>query len=249
MSIKDEMIDILINNREKEAILFLKRLSSEDKKILAPTLKKIARNLNRYYNEFHFNPDMKLLDEITKELILHKKSQLILNKFAFVCLSYEEMRRAVEFISLDEVEEDILPWYRPSWLNRYFLEMVDFEIDYKKMLLFMSRGWLSPTKEFIALNAAYGLFDGEDKLEENIWYLFEYYTTIANNESWVERFKELCQSGKIDRMRVLKESLLTANRGFNKPFSGYFCKIFNGLEPSDEELLILQEELILSLLV
>ena len=32
----------------------------------------------------------------------------ILQKTAFVCMTYEEMRRAVEFISLDVVEKDIV---------------------------------------------------------------------------------------------------------------------------------------------
>jgi len=234
---------IVLSNDEESIVPFLKSLSSDDKTALAPSIKTIARNLNKYYKA----PNLTPTDDVTKTLILYSASQLILNKFAFVCLSYEEIRRAVEFVSLDEVEDTILPWYQPSWLNRYLLEMVNFEIDYEKMILFSDRGWLTPTKQFIADNAAYGLQKDKHNLKENIWYLFEYYTTIGNDDRWIHRFIHLSKNGDISRDRLLRETLLTSNRGFNKPMTSWFCKLFSALEPTKEELLSLQKELFLAL--
>jgi hypothetical protein len=245
VNIKEKFIDILEHGKEDEIVPFLKSLSSENKKSLAPTIKKIGRDLRIVTDTVNPTFPTPIIEILYNGLL--KPSNSILTKASFVCLSYDEMRRAAEHISLEEIEYDILPWYQPSWLNRYFLEMADFYIDYEKMLVFMDKGWLKPTKQFIADNTAYGLLDSKDKLEENIWYLFEYYTTIANDDRWINRFKELIVKGDIDRTRVLKESLLTSNRGFNKPFTGYFCKLFTALEPTDDELLALQNELILSL--
>jgi hypothetical protein len=246
MDLKEQFITILKSADTHKAMAFFKTLTKQDKKALAPSIKKIARNLNRYYNAPDFSPT----DELTKTLILSAKCQGILEKFAFVCLSYEEMRRAVEHISLEVVETTILPWYQPSWLNRYFLEMVEFQIDYEKMLVFMDRGWIEPTKQFIADNTAYGLLGGtrhQIGTEEYIWYLFEYYTTIGNDDRWLKQFKKYISTGEIDRLRVLQETLLTSNRNFNKPMTGWFCKLFTFLEPTNEELLTLQDELSLSL--
>ena len=245
MSIEEKFSDILEQEKENEIVPFLKSLTSEEKKALAPIIKKIGREL-RIATE---TIDPTFSTPIIKILYngLLKSSHSILTKASFVCLSYEEMCRAVEHISLNEVEHDILPWYQPTWLNRYFLEMVNFDIDYEKMIAFMKKEWLKPTKEFIAENAAYGLLESKDGLQENIWYLFEYYTNIGYGDRWIIRFKELTQNGDIERIRILKEALLTSNRGFNRPFTSWFCKLFASLEPSKEELLSLQNELFLSL--
>ena len=244
-NILKEFEEILINGTDKEVISFLRLLSSNDKKELAPSIKKIARNLNSWQNALNFTPT----DELSKKFLLDIKRQLVLHKFAFVCLNYEEMRRAVEHISLEEVEETILPWYQPSWLNRYLLEMVEFQVDYKKMIEFMNKGWLVPTKHFIAQNAVYGL---KDELKypiskEHIWHLFEEDTNLYCYDDWIKRFKHYAHQGEISRDKLLQESILTSIRNFNKPQTGWFLKLFNALEPTENELLSLQDELFLAL--
>ena len=244
MSTVDQFIQILKAGDIKEIVPFLQSCSSVEKETLSVTIKKIYRDLKKYYNGTSEIP----LKEITQLILLSQKAEEILEITSFVCLkSYEEVRRLEVIISLEILEEYILPWYRPAWLNRYLLEVADFYFDYDSMLRFTSKGWLKPTKEFIAENAAYGLLKNKDGLQENIWYLFEYYTNIGYGDHWIERFKELIQSGDIERIQVLKEALLTSNRGFNKPFTSWFCKLFASLEPSKKELLSLQNELFLSL--
>lgn len=48
---------------------------------------------------------------------------------------------------------------------------------------------------------------------------------------------------RLDRMRVLKESLLAVNRGFNKNQTNWYVDLLTALEPAENECLQLQNEL------
>ncbi|MCI5056524.1 MAG: DUF6493 family protein, partial [Flavobacteriales bacterium] len=101
------------------------------------------------------------------------------------------------------------------------------------------------------------LLNFPETLDEHIWYLFQYETDIhwtdqygqvsADNNrpgtSWSQCIADAIQNGKLDRMAILKESVLASNRNFNKNLSGWFINMFEALQPSKEELLEIQEEL------
>jgi hypothetical protein len=96
-------------------------------------------------------------------------------------------------------------------------------------------------------------------LEEHIWYLFEAESNIYHAGRWLRNviggskddgysawgsvFKQYIGEGRLNRQRVLQESLHASNRNFNKLASGWFIDLFSKLEPSHEELLGLQKEL------
>jgi hypothetical protein len=98
----------------------------------------------------------------------------------------------------------------------------------------------------------------EATLSEHIWYLFEQESNIHSVDRWLHfeqdvskenigwplLIKQLVQEKKLDRLKVLKESLHASNRNFNKVASGWFAQLFVSLDPTDEELIILQKELI-----
>ncbi len=94
-----------------------------------------------------------------------------------------------------------------------------------------------------------------ETLKTHIWKLFEYETSINHNDAhryqyhkfkdpiWKFTFKSLSESGKMDRMQLLKECLLTSNRNFNKVLTGWFFDLFLYLKPTEKELIDLQVEL------
>ena len=259
MSIENQLLTVLKKGDKEQLVsFFLNKNVKSHKKSIKKTIKKRYLDTRDTLGEVRVDIyRVNIGDDILKEKKIKKLSEEIndiileremLEISFFLCAdSFEEIRRSEITIPLETLEEYILPRYRPSWLNRYFLEVIDYSFGYDSMLRFMKKGWLHPTKEFIAQNAAEGLLKSKDRLEKYIWYLFEYYTNIGYGDQWIKRFKELIQSGDIERTRVLREALLTSNRGFNKPFTGWFCKLLASLEPSKEELLFLQNELFLSL--
>lgn len=96
-------------------------------------------------------------------------------------------------------------------------------------------------------------------LQVHIWYLFEVESNIyyagrwfrnviggAKDDgysAWGSVFKKYIEEGRLDRRRVLQESLYASNRNLNKLASGWFIDLFCKLDPSREELLALQTEL------
>lgn len=95
-------------------------------------------------------------------------------------------------------------------------------------------------------------------LKEHIWYLFEYgmgtYTDncakeaykrgkIATDESISAALYRYSLTGQVDRNRLLKATLSTFQRGFKKDLTGYFADLFGELQPTREEILPLQEEM------
>lgn len=96
-------------------------------------------------------------------------------------------------------------------------------------------------------------------LDEHIWHVFYYPSNIewsdvahtktfgGRSSCWCTTFKKYTDEGRLDRMRVLRESLLAVNRNFNKILTGWFATLFVSLEPTPDELFELQEELFATL--
>ncbi|WP_339814733.1 DUF6493 family protein [uncultured Imperialibacter sp.] len=93
-------------------------------------------------------------------------------------------------------------------------------------------------------------------LEKHIWHLFEYQSNLhwsdnyyefqnhGGKNPWRGAFKQLVDEKRIDRNRLLKETVLAMNRNFDKNASGWFASLLFDLEPSDNEIMALQAELL-----
>lgn len=96
-------------------------------------------------------------------------------------------------------------------------------------------------------------------LNEHIWILFRFDSNIYyagrwlrvvtgrpqedEQSGWMPALKQCVNEGRLDRRRVLQESLYACHRNFNKLASGWFIDLFSALGPSPVELLPLQKEL------
>lgn len=96
-------------------------------------------------------------------------------------------------------------------------------------------------------------------LKEHIWALFEHESGIgyqddcakaaykkgitARDESISIALYRFSLDGHVDRNRLLKATLATFHRNFKKDMTGWFAGFFETLQPTTEELLSLQEEM------
>lgn len=96
-------------------------------------------------------------------------------------------------------------------------------------------------------------------LKEHIWTIFEHESSVAWIDDSVQRaYKEgittqdesistalyrFSLSGHLDRNRLLKATLSTFHRDFKKDMASWFSALFEKLQPTIEELLSLQEEM------
>lgn len=103
------------------------------------------------------------------------------------------------------------------------------------------------------------LLKREITLKEHIWTIFEHESSVAWIDDSAQRaYKEeltaqdesistalyrFSLSGHIDRNRLLKATLSTFHRDFKKDMASWFAALFEKLQPTTEELLSLQEEM------
>lgn len=93
-------------------------------------------------------------------------------------------------------------------------------------------------------------------LRDHIWYLFEFETNLHGAENykqfednslpgrWMDALKRYVKEGKINRERLLKESISSATKNFNQSASNWFMDLFMFLEPTKSELLQFQNDLL-----
>ncbi|MEO1263374.1 MAG: DUF6493 family protein [Bacteroidota bacterium] len=95
-----------------------------------------------------------------------------------------------------------------------------------------------------------------ETLGRHLWLLFEiptpihsrYYSSYPGVSSdglhpWMVTIEKLIDQNKISRDKVLRLCLLSCTKGFNKALTAWYFKLFDALQPNDEELLNLQKEI------
>lgn len=249
----EEQLTTIVEKELSEAILpFLQKLTTKERKSLIPCLSRLAD----YYQK------ITQLDERTYGTRATSAQNRILDLAGLVVFPLKEFRKHSWGISVDRLKE-LLPWHIPSWLNTYYKENEGkqfngfYHMDYEILMDWLEQGVLtvSPTPESIAhylvtyMNAIDILLKREITLKEHIWYLFQYdcgqnWTDSRNGGQPYYSFRYLTEQGHLDRMRVLRESLLATNRNLNKNLCGWFAGMFSALQPSKEEQWALQAEML-----
>ncbi|WP_299887145.1 DUF6493 family protein [uncultured Lacinutrix sp.] len=99
------------------------------------------------------------------------------------------------------------------------------------------------------------LYKYKETLDKHIWFLFEeesginsYYNYLhlenykGGNDIWIDTITNLVYENKLDRKRVLIATIYSSTKGFNKTLSGWFFDLLIKLNPSQDEVLNLQDE-------
>ena len=249
----EERLNEIVEKQQGDAIIpFLQGLTQEERKSLVPRLNK----LEEYYSKFV------QLNKNTYGTRGTSAQHRIINLTALVIYSLKEFRKHQWGINTEQLNE-LTPWYVPSWLDSFFKEGEGKEfggfygMDYEVLMDWIEQGILTvtPSPQTIAgylvnyMNNTDFLQKREITLKEHIWYLFEY----DCGQNWMDNrnggqpyfsFRYFVEHGQLDRMRVLKESLLAVNRNMNKNLCGWFAGMFTALTPSIEEQLALQPEIL-----
>jgi len=229
----DELKEIYLEQKTDLIIPFLKKLTPKDKKELRPKISSLREMSNYRRGE---------------EPIFYAIALLCCNK-----TQYKDLTRWIHAAGL-EIYNDILDWYNPEWFSELLNEKYDGNLRPKYHLLveWTEKGYATLKPDTIAEALVENFSDFEQypiTLREHIWHIFEYETTINwsdyhRSNSFTNTLANLAEEGKVDRMRLLRECLLTANRNFNKNLTGWFVDLFNDLKPTEKELIALQPQLL-----
>lgn len=268
-----QYISILEKSGEKDLISFLQSLSDADKKKLVPDLKKLSKqyfeykqvNLELNSYTYRYKADEKQVR------ILLIGCFVCMNRSDFEKTSFPGWILDEKYLR-DVIDWYCPVWFSDFVNGLVQKNNLFYGINYDWIIELTERRFLLPSKELIVALLPNSIFTQTDRqsyfipenvlkspltLREFIWYLFEVesnlhycsrWLNMADKETkdevgWVVLFKRYSEEGKIDRGRLLKESLLASNRNFNKVLSGWFCELFMDLQPTTAELLELQKEL------
>lgn len=264
----EEYLNILERGSKDLLIPFLKSLTEKERHSLVPTIKKEERRLDKY--EFRGHGKYSRLGTEEQLWILAVSTFTCFGPADTKALqgwtwrAYQEMDEILDwhcpawFSSFIHglKEEEFLPvpyQYVLNWQEKGYLSASpELLAAILPMAIYLPDEKITGYFNFLPEE----LEKKTVTLREHIWYLFEYPGTVnrverflnvtpgeKGQEKWMDVFRRLTESQQLDRMRVLKECLLTVNRNFNKTLSGWFIDLFLSLNPVEEELMRLQDEL------
>ncbi|MGK6343618.1 DUF6493 family protein [Chryseobacterium sp. DT-3] len=241
---KERLYEILNEERVHEIIPFLKQLAEEEKKALVPTIKKLDREISK--------------------IVMTKKSyhtagsadqHSIIDIASFICMDQKHYGKNYWSLFRDkEQAEKLLEWGCPHWFSDFINDSIDAEFtafNYHDILGWAEKGYIQARPELLGYHLSlhpYELEKYPETLETHFWYLCEFPSkSLPFKREWLPLVQKLIAENKIERKRFLRECLLAANRNFNKNVTGWFMDAFNILKPSDDELIMLQDELMAGL--
>ena len=261
MTCQTEFAKLLLSEQTDELIPFLQSLTEGEKLTLIPYLQVLNQEYLEYYGQ-GYTRSRQATDAQVRMLGL--ASFVCLDRESFENLNVHNYLLNVSV--LENVLHWYCPAWFSDYVNHYaeshYLPAC-FSYDY--LVRLMQKGWVRPPEEVVTQFLPQLIYELRDHqwvycpenltrhditIEQHLWYLFRHETTInwsdryllygehdQHETDWRYTLKLLAEGGKIDRRRLLKETLEAASRPFSKTLSQWFVDLLHYLEPTPEELL------------
>jgi len=266
----DQFKAIVETQQKGRVVPFLKSLTNSQRKELAPLVKKLTKEYSVYSQDASGAHRQKGSGEQLE--ILQVASFVCLNMadyekspFSVWFLEDRSLGKIIDWFCPD--------WFSEFVNKQAKLDHIPYYINYNRVMELTEKGYLQPSKDLVAKIMPQSIFEQDKDrhwvfkpenllkqkvtIDEHIWYLFEVETNLHYSDrflyfgkeeskekiGWLTLFKQFSEEKRLDRFRLLKESLLASNRNFNKVLSGWFIELFNQLEPTNGEIMALQTEM------
>ncbi|WP_149454731.1 DUF6493 family protein [Escherichia albertii] len=253
--IKEQYSNIIEYRNSEQLIVLLKGLSEKSRKDLAPLIKKDIKRLTGY-------------KEISRGRwrIIGSEIQFRMLGVAILCCYNKKDCNNIKSIVFryNHYLDAALELFSPDWFTDYINIFADKDgcpFNYEQISDWVAAGYLTNVSPMLIAKSiihSITLQKHSFTLDVHLWEIFNYPCNIswtdrwdraqekpddADEQKWIFYFKKFSKDKRIDRMRVLKESLLAVNRGFNKDQTNWYMALFTALEPTENECLHLQREL------
>ena len=264
---------LLEEKRKEEAISLLTSLNNDERKQLGPLVKRLAKKFLTHQKD-PLTGSWRPKATPEQEEILKLAALISLNQTEYTRIDDEA--KVLHYASVTQVLGHYCPGWLSNYINdpkrrgRLF-----YRFGYLRVVELEAMEYLHPSPELIAallpetvldyqrnvrVFRSANLFKYPITLEKHLWYIFQYESGIHWNEryawldathtveqSWPKMLLTLARRGEIDRQRLLRETVSATTRNFDKPLTGWFVDLLTQLNPSTEELLALQPELMATL--
>ncbi|MDU2940789.1 MAG: DUF6493 family protein [Enterobacteriaceae bacterium] len=251
-NVEEKYCKIIESGNSEQMIAFLKRLDEKTRRALVPLIKKDVKRLYTY---------QQMGENQSWEILGNSEQLVILGIAMFSCYGRKDYKNIDGGLVLSgnrNIIDRTLNWYCPEWFSAF----IDYNIQqssrrgyafvfYEKLAKWLDEGYIdrkiitdeSVASTFSSLNISFEKYPFI--LDDHIWLIFTYppYLSGSNSDKWMEPFKTYTKNQRLDRSRVLKESLLAINRNFDRGRATWFASLFSTLEPTIEECIQLQDQL------
>lgn len=271
ISTSEQFNAIIQNSHEQELISFLQSLSDRQKKEITPSIKKLAKDFSKYgqlangsWGHVQGTNEQRDLLQLAS-FVCFNRTDYEKTPYRVWMLEKQKLSKVIGWYTP--------AWLSDFVNGLASDESLPYYLDYEWIMDLSETGSLNPGKELLVKIIPPLLFEQDENkkwnyrpgnllkrditIKEHIWYLFELESNLhysdrflhfADTESkkkdgWISTLKNFSDKNILDRTRLIKESLLASNRNFNKVLSGWFAQLFSELEPTNVELLNLQNEL------
>jgi hypothetical protein len=270
MTIEAQFTEIIKGQQEDRLIPFLKVLNPDQKKLLVAPIKKLAKEYSQFgslasgsYGHTHGTDKQRNMLQIAS-FVCFSLTEYEKSPYSVWMLEENKLRSVIDWY--------VPQWFSDFVNQQAERDFIPVYLSYNWIMELVEKVALRPSKELLVKMMPQMIFENHEQkwqytpqnllkrpitLKEHIWHLFElesnlhysdrflYFGKDVSKEKlgWKLVFKQYSADGKIDRQRLLKESLLASNKNFNKVLSGWFAQLFADLEPTAQELLALQKEL------
>ncbi|EHQ8140131.1 hypothetical protein KSS59_001223 [Escherichia albertii] len=253
--IKEQYSNIIEYGNSEQLIVLLKGLSEKSRKDLVPLIKKDIKRLTGY-------------KEISRDRwrIIGSEIQFRMLGVAILCCYNKKDCNNIKSIVFrnNHYLDAALELFSPDWFTDYINIFADKDgcpFNYEQISDWVAAGCLTNVSPMLIAKSiihSITLQKHSFTLDVHLWEIFNYPCNIswtdrwdrtqekpddADEQKWIYYLKKFSKDKRIDRMRVLKESLLAVNRGFNKDQTNWYMALFTALEPTENECLHLQREL------
>lgn len=229
----------LIHNHDNKILDYFLSLSEEEKQKLASC----------YSTKKDFQA---LCDIANKYYLIHWQIEII----ALYFLDRKTHNKWFGRIPNEYYAHKIYKVFQPNWLTSALQEEKEQnQLSYDNLIDLSEQGLQFPDALWLRklVNVPNLFHDLPHQFyTDYFWLLFTHESSIFWSDknslvTWKMAIKKLCQEGLIDRQKVLSASLKATAQNFNKLSSGWFSDLYVAMEPTTEEHLSLQTELLLSL--
>lgn len=271
MTITEQFTRIVEREKEKELLPFLKTLDSKQKKELVPAIKKLEKYYTEFVQQKTSGSSYSMRGTDVQKGMLDTASFVCCNLKDFErAWAWRIFNREC----LGEILPWYCPsWLTEYAVNQAETRSARSLFDYRWYMELVEQGYLQETDlltvtalidtiyERVGTSYDYrytpqALAEREVTLRDHIWLLFKFESNINNSDRfqrfaedsdagrWLDAFKFYTRQGKIDRSRLLKETLVAVNSNYNQSLCNWFVDLFVGFEPTKADLMALADELL-----
>ena len=259
---QEQYSKIIESGNSEQLLAFLKSLDDKQRKNLVPLIKKDVKRLGAY--QWYEVSIGGLRGGSYKQN--GTKNQLQMLSVAIIgCYARKDCKNIERnLLNSNNAVKETLKWRSPEWLTDYIngdIKGGNFSISYATLCDWIAEGYVGNITPQVIVNkitSASNLEKHRFSLDDHIWMVFNYPCGVslsdqwypkeskpegADDHKWIYFFKKYTMDKRIDRIRVLKESLLAVNRNFNREQTCWYATLFTSLQPTADECLQLQEAL------